>query len=349
MLRIIFPFVFLVLASVSLAQSNAEFYSSTVAVADREANTLRLALRDALVQVLSKASGASVEEVQARSSLAQDLAQGDKLASQFVYYQQKMLNSTGAETQQLRIKASFAETQIMNLLQKGGLTFWSPVRKPLEFWLLSQQSGRIAWLHDNELSQKQLQYWQAPAQLRWGFDINSRVVPEYNAQRLWFADQTYMDVLAKQEADKQVVIGKIDTLEEGQVSGTLSLLQQDEQTLLTASDLTQWMDQAMQWLSSVLVKQEAVQLSVVSNEVALQVTGVNSDADYQQLLALLEKINVIQQVYVLSINRDAIKLSVRFTTEAAQLKKRLLDTAHFQSSADNSDSLYQFNLVWVNP
>lgn len=330
-----------------LAQNTADFYATSVAVADRQTTTFRQGLREALVQVLSKVSGAPVDIVRSRPNLVQDLSQGDKLASQFIYYNHKFIDANGKEQTELRIKASFPEKRIMELLQKGGLTFWPEGRAPVRFWALLQAAGSSRWLDSDNLYQQQLQPVFSEAMLRWGFALETQHAAALNPARLWQADAAYLDAIMQSMKDQPVLLARIDTLQAQQVGGTVSLLGQPGSHLLQAATLAEWVTLAVDWASQQLAARHAVQLLTADSEVVLAVSGVADYAAYEQLLAYIESFDIVKRVYVLSSEPGMLRLAVSVKTELTQLQKRLLAGGKMTPSLVAEDSLYQLNMHWT--
>src|SRR5690554_2152385 len=323
-----------------------DFYASSVPVTDRQTDTFRKGLREALVQVLSKVSGVPADIVYMRPSLAQDLAQGDKLASQFAYYNQKIVDENGEEITELRIKASFPEARIMQLLQKGGLSFWAPDRPQLSVWFLNQTATSVEWINQNSRYQPLLQYMQDNAVLYWGFTLAAQVPARIDAQRLWQHDANYLQAVVQQAAGKPILLARIEQQHDQGVVGTVSLLGAAAKQTLEADSFAQWSQQAIDWASLQLAQRYAVQLLFSDSEVVLSFSGINAYRDYEALLHFVEGVDIVKQVHVLSAANGQLKLAVSFQTANDQLQRRLLDNPQISASLLHDNSLYQLHLHW---
>ncbi len=336
----------LVFGLASNTQAANDFYASSVVVSDRQTDTFRKGLREALVQVLSKVSGVPADIVHLRPSLAQDLAQGDKLASQFVYYNQKFLDENGKEMTQLRIKASFPEARIMQLLQKGGLSFWSPDRPQLSVWFIKQDNSSAEWINQDSRYHNLLQRIEDNAVLFWGFAVTTKTPARVDAQRLWQQDAHYLHAILQQAAGKPILLARIEQQTNQQVKGTVSLLGTSTSQIMQAESFAQWSQQAIDWASLKLAQRYAVQLLSSDSEIVLSFTGVNQYSDYEALLNYVETIDIVKQVHVLSAAAGQLKLAVSFQTANDQLHKRLLDNPQINPSLLHESSLYQLHLHW---
>lgn len=344
------PWILLFLLVFGLAcntQAANDFYASSVVVSDRETETFRKGLREALVQVLSKVSGVPADIVQLRPSLAQDLAQGDKLASQFAYYTKKVVNEQGEELSELRIKASFPETQVMRLLQKGGLSFWSPERPAIKAWFIQHNQGSVAWLNQDGAYQDLLQSLQANAVLSWGFKVLTDVPNTISAPRLWQQDARYLQAILQeaQAANQLVLLARVEP-QGNQLQGTVSLLGASTSHTIVADDFYQWSQQALDWASLELAQRYAVQLLASDSEIVLSFGGVNSYADYEAIIAYVESIDIVKHVHVISAAVGQLQLAVSFQTANQQLHKRLLENAYISPSLLHENSLYQLYFHW---
>lgn len=344
--RSLFVLWILCLPALVQAQVPVDFYATSVAVDDRSSNNFRKALREALVQVLSKASGAPADFVRSRPQLQQDLAQGDKLASQFVYYQQAIVLANGTEQSQLRLKVSFPESRVMALLQQGGLTFWAPPRPEIYFWLVYQKGTAIVFVDQELILKRQWQLALSQPILQWGIKVASHRPQALNAQRLWQMDESYRDALLNDAEGKPILLAKIDTATDAQVVGTVSFVGRSGSQLIQAARLDLWVDQAMQWANQQLAARFSVQLLTEDNNIVLSVAGVENYAQYEQLMALIESIDTVRSVYVLSNREQDIRLAISFKTEAEQLKQRLLKGGKLLPSQTADDNLYLLHMHW---
>ena len=339
-------FLFFSSAMVLAEPANSDFYAGSVAVADRSVANMREGLRQILLNVLNKVSGVDVAIIKEKPSLTQDLADGDQLASQFVYYYRKSLDMNGQEQKQLRIKANFPEKPIMQLLQKGHLNFWAPGRPALVFWPIFQKAGGVYWLDSNSLYQKQLQQELGDAILQWGFEVQTQHGSMISASHLWQQDASYQQaVLDKVGAN--ILLGRIDSLE-GTVTGSVSLLGLGQNTgqLIQADTIGQWADKAVDWAAAQLAERYAVPLRANDSEVVLFVDGVKDYQAYQALLDYVKAIDFVSNVYVLGVQSGEIKLAVRIQTDSEQLQQRLI-SGHQLSALDNRESAYyQLYLHW---
>lgn len=342
---------FLLLISISglvRAQTPPDFYAASVPVADRSAENYRKALRETLVKVLSKASGSPQDFIRSRPDLAQDLAQGDKLASQFVYFQQPQILADGTEMSQLRLKASFPEQRIMALLQKGGLTFWAPERPRVKFWLLAQTGTDISWSDSNPVQKKQLQISLSQPMLNWGFAIDSQTPEELSPTRVWQMDSSYLEAILHKLEGQPLLLAKIDSLNAQQVVGTIGLLGRSGSKLVQAQSLDAWIEQALAWASQQLATHYAVQLVSNDNELILTVAGIEDYADYEQLMAFVEGIDVVRRAQLVAAYAEQLRLVISYKTEVEQLQQRLLIGGKLLAGEAADSSAYHLHMQWNN-
>lgn len=321
-----------------VVSAQADFYASVVVVEDRSTEALRQGLREALVKVLSKASGVAEELIKQRSSLAQDLAYGDKLAAQFAYHSKTVCEEAVCQ-QQLHLKASFPENKVVSLLQKGGLTFWAPERPKLKLIALTKQGTSTAWLAEREY--EVMQDVQTDAVLHWGFAIELEQLSA-DPSRLWYAD----DALLAQDESSSLLVVRVRQVDD-EVSGSASVPALEKTQFLQADSLAQWLQLALDWAAEQLSLEHAVQLLSTDSELVLRFSQVNSYQQYEAILAAVEALDIVQHTYVLGINQQALRLAVSYTTHLEQLQQQLLQDKRIQLNNNAIESNYQLDLEWL--
>lgn len=335
LLKVFFLGLLFAFSQVVLAQ--ADFYAGVVAVEDRSTEALRQGLREALVQVMSKASGMSGDLIKQRSSLAQDLAYGDKLASQFAYHSKKICEGEDCQ-QQLYLKASFPENKIVSLLQKGGLTFWAPIRPKLKLLVLEKQGNQASWFEDE---QEVLKYLQDNAILDWGFAIEQEQL-DLEPNNLWYAEDA---LLAQNE--QPLLLLRLRQTDAEQASGSASLANLAQTQFLQADTLERWFKQAIDWAAEQLADKYAVQLLATDSEIVLKFIGVKNFQQYESIVSAVEALDIVQHAYVLGLDKQALRLAVSYTTQLEQLKQQLLRNKNMQLGSENLHNNYQLDLQWV--
>lgn len=326
---------------------DGDFYAARVPVADRQPDNFKKALREALVQVLSKVSGASREVVVSRPALVQALAQGDDLASQFVYLTEKQHDGNGDSANQLYLKASFPEQTIIDLLQKGGLTFWSADRPSVLLLPMLSAAGSARWLYGDHWYEQQLQQWQQGSMLNWGLSVTFRAPDGLLPQQLWQLEPAALDRL-QQQLQRPLAIARLDAVNQQAVSGNLVLVDGGQQWLypIETATLDAWLASAMDQVVQQLAGRYAVQLLSTDSEIMLVVDEVADYAAYQQLLAYLQALDIVKTVYVLGVDQQTLRLAVSLQADVAQLRKQLADDGRLQPAVSAFDNLYQLNLRW---
>lgn len=324
-----------------------DFYAASVAVEDRGPENFKKGLRQALVRVLSKVSGAPEDIVLSRPALVQSLGQGDDMASQFIYHVENVINAEGGKTGQLHIKAAFPEQTVMDLLQKGGLTFWSRERASVRFWPLFSAAGTTRWLQADHLYQQQLQQALENGVLHWGFPVDMAQPESLDLGRLWRRDTAYINRLL-QRYEQPIVLAQFNHLDRDGVAGMISLYdgQQSRDQRFEAASLDVWLHQAMDWVMQTLAAEHAVQLLSSDSEIVLEVDGINDYEAYQGALDYLNALDIVKQVYLLGVQGEQMRLAVTLKTDLAQLQKELQEDARLVSSDPMLDSAYQLNLRW---
>ena len=108
------------------AEIVADLYASRVPVADQSRPELDSAARDALAEVLVKASGSS--EVLGNPSLSDALGKAPEYVQQYVY--------TRADNGELFARFEFDSSVVTRLLRESGAPLWTANRPPVLVWLV---------------------------------------------------------------------------------------------------------------------------------------------------------------------------------------------------------------------
>lgn len=327
------------LSGFGFVHASADFYASSVAVEDRSTEALRQGLREALVNVLAKASGVSVEAIKQRPSLVYELQQGDKLAAQFSYHS-KRIESDESFVQQLYLKASFPENKVVSLLQKGGLTFWPPERPVLNMLVLEKNGTQAEWLDSSKKEFDFLDELQSQAVLQWGFGLQLGELTE-EANSAWYAD------VAAPENQLSLLV-RMTSHADATVSGSATLLDTSAMQFLRADSVQSWFEQAISWAAKELAGRYSVQLLSKDSEVVLQFSGVQNYQQYLDVLSMVGGLDIVQHAYVLNMDKYHLNVAVSYTTRIEQLEQSLLQDARVELDSESAVGAYQLNLLWID-
>lgn len=331
------------------------FYSATVPVANRDKATFTIGLRDALVQVLVKASARPEDVIKDEPRLAQDLANGEQLVEQFSFSQRKLTKSeTGEPYEQLFLTASFPEKTILGLLQKGGLRLWPNDRPSTLVVPIVKELGVARLATGSQAADEQIrQQLQHQAELR-GIPLQlprADSLSNWRLEKLWQLNPTVIDELGKDYKAEAVLIARMAITGEGRILGGWQLSQADTLSNydVNTETMAAFIDDGIAWLARSWANQYAVKLLSAENETLLVVNGIRNHQQYEALLDYLESIDIVDKVYLLEARQQQLQLAVALKTQVEQLYKTLQQDQKLQEMHNLDAGQYQAQYFWQQP
>lgn len=331
------------------AVEQADFFSASVPVLDRSQEVFKQGLRDALVEVLAKASAESPQKIKESSRLAVDLARGDQLASQFMYFTRRVAQNGNVEQDVLYLKASFPEKIVTDLLQMANLRFWPNNRPQILLWPVIKrgdgaQIASISNINDANLIKKmsnKAEYYGLP----WMLGESSDVI---RPDQFWQWSEADILAVSKKYNTDVILVSRLGITSDNRGMGGWLLIDGSKQTKIDVNTKTleEFIDRGMSMAAKKLAARYAVKLSAEDNEIILLVDRIDSDAKYQALIAYLENLNIVERVYLLSANGKTLRLAITLKADIEQMQKVLAQHRKLLSDSDAESSAYQLMFYW---
>lgn len=312
------------LTNMTMAAEVADLYSAKVAVESRDRSVFEQGLRDALLLVLQKSSSSSTSEIEKIPSLAADLQNGHRYVEQYAYQTVRVINDEGQDEEKLFLKATFPASVITEFLQRGNLSYWSANRPATLVMPVIKIDGTLHF-NDNTLSeQAEIDLAVKEAAYYFGIPLaNKQQHNSINKQSLQAFWQWNVASLEKSTTDinkDAMFVGRIAATSDGRFIGGWMLVQGDSTASIdiTAKSLDAFVHKGFAWLSNRWVKQYSVKFQLAGNEQVVHVSGVDDHKKYSILIAYLESLDVVDQVYVLQVERGQLTLAVDLKSDAEQ-------------------------------
>lgn len=304
-----------------------DFYSATVPVPNREDDSFRQGVKEALVQVLVKVSAMPANEIRQSTAIAADLAAGDKLAVHFSYITRKESAANGKPVERLYLKAGFAEKTVTNLLQKGNFRLWPNERPQVLIWPVVKggKGSRVLSLSNPQDANLVLMISDAAQNhgLPWAIGESAR--PE-TADYLWRWDEPAIGQLSRRYGKEAILVFRMATLSGNQAVGGWLLVSggKSESVDIPATSVPEFLRLGMAWAASRLASREVVSAEVVdSGELLLTVQGVDSEAKFQALAGYLESLGMVGRVFLRAAEKDQLQFSLVLKVDLSLLEKAL--------------------------
>ena len=316
-------------------------YSAQIKVEDRDKLTFEKALRDALVLVLAKNTPATAEEILLNPHMAVDLQRGHKYAEQFSYQIDVKNQGDLLQEQQLFLRASFPASVIKDFLQRGGLSLWPANRPATLFIPVVKMYGALSLNDEKVNAQLNLDEAVKEAAFKYGIalvpQLELQQVPQGYVNAFWNWDVTEIDS-ATEHIDKDAVLTSRMAVTSNGVRGGWMLQQGDVKRSIDIQARTTagFIDKGFAWLSELWSKQYAVNLQHSGNEQLLIVSGIDSHEKYMQLLAYLNGLDIVAQVYMLQLESDKVTMAVALKSDLQQFERTLQRNRHIRAQSGDS-------------
>ena len=118
----------------SHAMADINLYSGEVFVASQSEADRRVALPDALIQVLQKLSGQ--REIPSSQELDEALMDANRFLRSYRYTRVDQTATDGVVTQELRLVAQFMQAEVDRIVQQVGLPRWRQERPAVQIWVV---------------------------------------------------------------------------------------------------------------------------------------------------------------------------------------------------------------------
>jgi len=288
----------------------AELFESEVVVPNQSPAERSNAFGSALAEVLVRVAGGN--SVLASAPARSLLEDPGKLVQQYRYY-----TRPGSQPPVLVLWVRFDEASIRRGLQQEGLSYWGKERPDTLVWLAVEDRGRRYVVAADDDSDVRRQIEQAARQR--GVPILFPLMDLEDQSRARFSDiwgGFFDNVLqaSTRYSPQAVLIGRLNRSASGGWSSRwhLQVGGKTSNWADSRSDLAQLSQQGIDGTADILASQFAVAAGghAVDSRVKIEVSGVNSLADYARIDAYLAALTSVADMQLTQVNGSTLQYSL---------------------------------------
>lgn len=313
------------------AEQVQDLYASAVPVVDRGASALEGAARQALREVLIKASGS--DSALAAPAVEAALQRARELMLQYSY------TRPGDDSGALAARIEFDPAQIRALLAEAGAPLWTANRPTVLIWLVEETpQGRRFVTRDNNpaLAEALIQGFQrrgVPARFPLLDLTDSAALP---VDMAWQLPASRLQSAAARYGVNDLLAGRLASVSAGGYLGDLVYLSSAERLGRTVSraGVDALAAAGVDLVVEALAARYAVAASSAADDVvSLEVTGVQSYADYAAVLSWVEGLELVARVDVTAVEGDQLELRLHSGASVESLAEILALNANLVAAA----------------
>mgnify|MGYP001814481440 FL=1 len=293
-----------------------DLYSAEVPVVDQSPQSLAGASRDALADVLVKVSGS--QEVLSNPQIARSLGDARQRVQQYAYRR-------GAEPDELYVRVEFDDSYVTGLVTGAGEPLWTANRPPVLLWLVVEDpEGRRFVSPDNtpELAEEvATEFSRRGVPIKFPlYDLADSAA--IDTEETWRLHGPSLRAASERYSVQNVLGGRLVALSTGSWVGDWAYLygrDRSDRQFSTVSSSAFAREGA-----SLVAENMAGRYAVAASQepgtgIMLSVVGVQRYAEYAEIVAWLEKLELVDHANVEEIRDQEILLRLHAQAEADQL------------------------------
>lgn len=341
----------------SFAEEVAGLYSGLVPVADQTTESRELGVRDALAQVLIKLTGNS--KIMLVPSIQPFLTDPNAFVAAVGF---RNISDSDGKKNQPGLQVSFARQAIDQLIRQAQLPVLPSNRPTILAWIIRDDAsaGRsfIGEYNSAEVSagseavlasfDRAMKARGMPYQLP-NFDLQDQLSLSVN--EAWSLRSDLIDPASQRyQADVWLAL-RFYTTSSGQVRGAWLYQSAGRRQLndFRAEAGEEFMASAIDGLVDSLAKTYTYIPQLNTNEVLVQINGVESFKQYQAVLAQFKKLEVVDSLDIFAVQGDQLTLAVDVEGGAELLHSALVRSGRLESRAVSDTALTgKLEYYWIN-
>lgn len=322
--------------------ANVSLFETEVDVASRSNRDRLRGFHDAFEQVLLKTTGNRQQTIQLSKEIS--VAQVSRWVQQYGFQPAR------AEGGPERLRVSFDQGVIMNLLRERGLSFWPPERPEtlvlLQYWHGADrrvlQAGEYPWQEalDDSASVRGLPLIYPLLDLE-----DYRLMDE---RALWGGFTEGLGRLAERYAASSVLFGRLQqSAGQWQLRWILLADGREQRWQELQAEITKGIEQAVDRTADILATSQAMVFSL-HNEgyLRLQVSGIEGMQDFLAVREYLENVKAGKNLQLLRLNNDRVLFELQLVTEPIQFFQFLeTDTFLVQEQSELTSDAYHYRYM----
>jgi len=309
--------VVLVWAGNTVAEVLPDLYTASVPVADQSAAALSTAAREAMGEVVVKASGS--KDVLQNPTIAAALKNARSHVQQYAYVR----GETPAPL--LSLRAEFDGSYITDLVTQSGEPLWTANRPVVLAWVVVQDEQGRHFINQESAPQ------EAEALVaefsRRGVPVKIPVFDLVDTAALSISEAWTMDANILQAASarynvQDVVAGRLAISSDGQSRGDWTYFRRGERISrsITVADLPAFLRSGVSIVAADMASRYAVApTGGAEGGVRVSITGITNYGDYSALVSWLEKLELVEYANLEQVQGERVEFVLKAKTDAAQL------------------------------
>jgi hypothetical protein len=294
-----------------------DLYRAQVPVADQSAGALAAASREALAEVLVKVSGS--QDVLANPVIVLALGQARKNVLQYAY-----LRNADSESG-LEAQVQFDDSYISDLIIRAGVPLWTANRPLVLVWLVMEDSSGRHFVNSDTspelVAQVKAEFSRrgVPVQLPL-FDLTDTAA--LSLDQAWRLYGPALEAASQRYDVQDIIAGRLVALSDGNSTGDWSYLYASDRLdrSVTVADPVEFISQGVALVAEDMSARYAVAPSISDGSgIRMMVQGVSRYADYANIVAWLQGLELIEHANIERVSGNTIELRLQAQAAPAQL------------------------------
>jgi hypothetical protein len=316
--------------------ADEDLYAGVVPVSSQSAAEREAALPAALAQVLGKLSG--LRELPATPEMEAVLADAGSALIAFGYRQAPRLQADGTELEVLLLEARFAPPSVDRMARQLALPRWRPERSPVVLWIvvddgLGRSLAPVEYQYAFESAALTARLRGQPVE--WP-GLSPELQEQLDLQLLWGG---YTEQLLADGADNAGVLVAAARREgpEWNVRWSFADGLNADSWRTNGTDLQQALNEGMHELADRVAALSSIGpegLGVFRSEIL--VSELRGSSDYARVLAYLDRLSLVDEVDVMSLGPNGLRLSLQLNAAPGFLETSLEQDGFFEPLASAS-------------
>jgi hypothetical protein len=322
----------------ALQAAEVDVYSGEAVVSGQGSAERRSKLPETLVHVLGRWSG--LRRLEEQPAAAEAVQNAQSYLVSFHYQSVELPLSDGSSQEQLRLIAAFAPPRVDELAHQLQLPLWPPERRPLEIWVVIEEAGQrrvmpLEFVYLRPVLDDIAHRRGLP--LRWPEPDEDGMYP-VDLQLLWGG---YTEDLANPRGDGILILAARREGLDWRVRANLGFKGENLSWRIRDIDLQAAMSEGLQ----LAVDQVAHASAIVASDLGtwrheLTVSGLRGEEDYQECLAYLEGISIVESVSVVAARPSGVTFGLTLNALPQYLEDAINGAAVLE--AEGEDGGYRY-------
>ncbi len=330
----IIALVFLSMIPTVTAVTVSSIYQAEIPVISQSEDERTQAVKQAFLEVLMKVSGDT--QIEKNPVVKSNLRKAAYYVKEFSY-----ASPTTASSHYL-LQVQFDKEDIDRLLKKANLPTWGVNRPLILVWLVTKQGEQAAEIVGNETGEVFIEEVQRDGK-KSGIPLifpmmDMTDLAQISAEDVQTKSMPALEMASKRYSPDALLLGSIEH-KDGVYQSEWELVLDDNQWTWSISGKTQQevIASIMNEMSQTLAKRYIVKTdpSATARWLKLEVTNITAREDLARLMQYLKQITSIQQIQLMQVSGDIVKLSILVRGSQAVFEQNAAISRHLVLKEQN--------------